>query len=868
MYPAVSVAAEMCAAITRESRVKAGITSPSGGAGRSRQCAFQLNPETECFLLLRHLLECPSQRLDACRDSIPTTKPRENPDGLGKKLHAQIRHVTSFGVGRRLENVAPPVLELEPRRDTPFLVVRRGVVRALLWSGQPPPFLSRWVETRPVLQSHLVDDRARTDKGPRRLIPIESVRQRRRRKGLDEIGVFVNPEMRNQKREHRNPAAQSRPALSCALTIPSGMSGIVAGDGDQIDVRHAEKGVARRKAALHVDRSAPLTEPNVRGHSVHYAVVCHRPHRSQDGTRRPKHEVRNSRCKSHSHAAAQVAARLRLGGAVKHQSAASRVSPHTARAHGGFNGDRAVRSTICPQRERSLIADHRIFSRVIESRSYRLPAEAGAVAGPVPAAISVENVKKTFIIPDERYTSFKSRAVALFRPERHRTLAALDELSFEVQRGEFFGVVGPNGSGKSTLLKCIAGIYGTDAGCVAVTGRLSPFLEMGVGFKEEFTARENVVLNGTLLGLSPAQIRERMDGIIAFADLEQFADMNLKNFSSGMRVRLAFSLAIQVDADILLLDEVFAVGDEAFMAEVLRAVSAAQGRRPDCGPRDARHEPDKPVLRPSAAARLRADGDARRPGCGGQRLQRAQHASGGRARAGAGPPRSRSDPRHLPRRGIAFAGSGRRTTYSPSAFGDDLRRFARVTATLAKAEFQLHYRRSVLGYLWSVMQPLMLFGVLYLVFSGIVGLGDTRHYPVYVLSAVVLWTYFSEATGEGVTSLVRGAGLLRKMRFPLVAIPLSVSLKALFNLGMNGLVVVGFALASGVRPRVSWLELPLLVVLLVALTTGLTLILSTLYVRYRDTQQIWRVLERALFFCSPVFYLATQYPEAVETRWG
>src|SRR6478672_9074332 len=158
----------------------------------------------------------------------------------------------------------------------------------------------------------------------------------------------------------------------------------------------------------------------------------------------------------------------------------------------------------------------------MESGTYRLPAETGAVTGPVPAAISVENVKKTFIIPDERYTSFKSRAVALFRRQRHRTLEALDELSFEVQRGEFFGVVGPNGSGKSTLLKCIAGIYGTDAGYVAVTGRLSPFLEMGVGFNEEFTARENVVLNGTLLGLSPAQIRERMDGIIAFADLEQF----------------------------------------------------------------------------------------------------------------------------------------------------------------------------------------------------------------------------------------------------------------------------------------------------------------------------------------------------------
>jgi len=224
--------------------------------------------------------------------------------------------------------------------------------------------------------------------------------------------------------------------------------------------------------------------------------------------------------------------------------------------------------------------------------------------------------------------------------------------------------------------------------------------------------------------------------------------------------------------------------------------------------------------------------------------------------------------RHLPRRGIAFAGSGRRRTYTPSAFGDDLRALARVTTALAKAEFKLHYRGSVLGYLWSVMQPLMLFGVLYVVFSGIVGLDDIRHYPVYVLSAVVLWTYFSEATSGGVISVVHGAGLLRKMRFPSIAIPLSVSLKALFNLGMNGLVVLGFAVASGVQPRLSWLALPLLVVLLVALTTGLTLILSILYVRYRDTQQIWRVAERALFFVSPIIYPATLYPEAIREIAG
>ena len=492
----------------------------------------------------------------------------------------------------------------------------------------------------------------------------------------------------------------------------------------------------------------------------------------------------------------------------------------------------------------------------------------GPISRHVPAAISVENLEKTFIIPDEPYTSFKSRAVELFRPQRYRTLQALDTVSFQVERGEFFGVVGPNGSGKSTLLKCIAGIYGSDSGYVAVTGRLSPFLEMGVGFKDELTAQENVVLNGTLLGLSPAQIRERMDGIIAFADLEQFADLKLKNFSSGMRVRLAFSLAIQVDADVLLLDEVFAVGDEAFMRKCFeefrhfkeegrtvvlvthntglmsqfcdRALLLDTGKVATLG--DPARVAEGYIELNARLAREREEAQARRDR---DRIQR-----------------------RLPRRGIAFTGFDRPTTYSPSAFGDDRRRLARVTATLAKTEFKLHYRGSVLGYLWSVMQPLMMFAVLYVVFSAIVGLDDIKYYPVYVLSAVVLWTYFSEATTAGVNSLMQGEGLLRKMRFPSVAIPLSVSLKALFNLGVNWLVVLVFALASGVRPRLSWLELPLLVVLLVALGTGVTLMLSSLYVRYRDTQAIWRVFERALFFVSPIFYTATQYPEAIREIAG
>ena len=143
-------------------------------------------------------------------------------------------------------------------------------------------------------------------------------------------------------------------------------------------------------------------------------------------------------------------------------------------------------------------------------------------------------------------------------------LRAVDDMSFEIREGEFFGIVGRNGSGESTLLKCIAGIYDVDVGTIGVRGRLSPFIELGVGFNMDLNARDNVIINAIMLGLSRQEAHNRFDEIIAFAELEDFVDLRLQNYSSGMYVRLAFAVAIQVDAEILLIDEVLAVGDANF----------------------------------------------------------------------------------------------------------------------------------------------------------------------------------------------------------------------------------------------------------------------------------------------------------------
>jgi ABC-type polysaccharide/polyol phosphate transport system ATPase subunit len=176
----------------------------------------------------------------------------------------------------------------------------------------------------------------------------------------------------------------------------------------------------------------------------------------------------------------------------------------------------------------------------------------------------VRDLEKTFRIPVHRIDSFKERAVHPLAQPDYRILEALRRVSFNVSRGEFFGIVGRNGSGKSTLLKILASIYRADAGSIRMAGRLAPFIELGVGFNPDLTARENVTLNGVMMGLSQKEARRRLDAVLEFAELEGFVDLKLKNYSSGMLVRLAFSVMIQAEADILLIDEVLAVGDAAF----------------------------------------------------------------------------------------------------------------------------------------------------------------------------------------------------------------------------------------------------------------------------------------------------------------
>lgn len=180
--------------------------------------------------------------------------------------------------------------------------------------------------------------------------------------------------------------------------------------------------------------------------------------------------------------------------------------------------------------------------------------------------IRVDHVSKDFILPHERQNSLKGVFTSMpKRKDKTREVQhALKDINFEIKKGEFFGIVGRNGSGKSTMLKILAGIYQPTKGSTSVNGRLVPFIELGVGFNGELTGKENVYLNGAMLGFSRKEIDDMYEDIVSFAELEQFMDQKLKNYSSGMQVRLAFSMATRAQADILLIDEVLAVGDAAF----------------------------------------------------------------------------------------------------------------------------------------------------------------------------------------------------------------------------------------------------------------------------------------------------------------
>ncbi|MEA2305008.1 MAG: type transport system ATP-binding protein [Solirubrobacteraceae bacterium] len=186
----------------------------------------------------------------------------------------------------------------------------------------------------------------------------------------------------------------------------------------------------------------------------------------------------------------------------------------------------------------------------------------GAASGPV--VVEARGLEKTFRIPDQRVDSLKERVAHPFRQSEYRTLRAVQDVSFDVHQGEFFGIVGRNGSGKSTLLKILASIYRPDSGRVRMAGRVAPFIELGVGFNPDLTSRENCLLNGVLMGLTRSEAQYRLDAVLDFAELRDFADLKLKNYSSGMTVRLAFAIMVQADADVMLIDEVLAVGDAAF----------------------------------------------------------------------------------------------------------------------------------------------------------------------------------------------------------------------------------------------------------------------------------------------------------------
>jgi ABC-2 type transport system ATP-binding protein len=197
-----------------------------------------------------------------------------------------------------------------------------------------------------------------------------------------------------------------------------------------------------------------------------------------------------------------------------------------------------------------------------------------------PIAVHIENLHKSFRLPTEKAFGLKQAILNRLKGIKgYKEQKVLKGISFDVKRGEFLGIVGRNGSGKSTLLKVLSGIYTPEKGNVTINGTLVPFIELGVGFNPELTGRENVYMNGALLGFSNEEVGKMYDEIVDFAELREFMDQKLKNYSSGMQVRLAFSIAIRAKGDILVLDEVLAVGDADFQRKCNDYFESLYGRQ-------------------------------------------------------------------------------------------------------------------------------------------------------------------------------------------------------------------------------------------------------------------------------------------------
>lgn len=589
------------------------------------------------------------------------------------------------------------------------------------------------------------------------------------------------------------------------------------------------------------------------------------------------------------------------------------------------------------------------------------------------SAVSVRGVSKSFVVPRHRAWTLKERLRHPIASLGHDRSEVLHDVSFEVEPGEFFAVIGRNGSGKSTLLRCIAGIYEIDGGSVEVSGPVAPFIELGVGFQPQLAAEDNVIMAGTLMGMEPGEAKRRFPQVISFAELEEFADMPIVNYSSGMQVRLAFSTSFQADADVLLFDEVLAVGDALFQRKCKetfdRLVSTGhtivyvshsldtvakfadrvllldEGRmialgRPDevleeyerrnreraaeRRPRPAHpngqvdvvgawleSEDGEPVsvLREGQHAnfrfvvRLRRDtvppamGFALRDDEGRVVLSETdQWRAGSMGRegdlrtysamfpSGLTPGEYELSPLLTPRDregllevdGSTLSVKIEPRPAEPAAGRDgqpdpdrrhpwsDAKRFYSVTRVLARTDFKLRYLDSVVGYAWSVAQPLLIFAVLYLVWTQIFTVhDDTPYYAINLLLGIALFTFFSEACGHALPCLVTKGGMLRKIPFPPVALPLSSVMNSAYVYGLSLIVVFGFILASGITPEPDWLEVVPLFLYLGVFTAGVAMLLSLLFVVIRDVQQIWVVVTRLLFFATPIFYPIEAVPESL-----
>ena len=445
--------------------------------------------------------------------------------------------------------------------------------------------------------------------------------------------------------------------------------------------------------------------------------------------------------------------------------------------------------------------------------------------------IIVDHVYKSFDIYMDKANSLKEKML-FWNRNRKEKREVLKDINLTIKNGEAVGLIGVNGSGKSTLLKLMTKIIYPNKGKIITNGKLTSLLELGAGFHPDFSGRENIYFNASIFGLTKKQIDSRLDNIIEFSELGAYIDNPVRTYSSGMYMRLAFAVAINVDADILLVDEVLAVGDQHFQEKCIAKMKELK-------------EQGKTMVFVTHSLGTVKDF-----------CNRAIWLNQGEIQMDGEP-----DP--------VIDAYLKATTQNSEERNNqinlvkDLYNYRELLKTNIKKDVGGKYKNSVLGVLWSFINPLLQIAVYALVFQVILK-SDIDNYTVYLCCGLIPWQYFSSVVLRGAATIIDNGNIIKKVYFPREILPISVVTSEGVNFLISTIIILGFVIFGGIGLSWNILWYFLIFIIQFIVSIGVAFIVSSLTVYFRDLQHLLGIFMQLLFYATPIVYAISSVPAGLQ----